>query len=90
MGDTRPDQVEEWYYLKMLISGGLVEEIQGGAVALTWHGHDFIDAIRDKDIWNNVQATIEKEGGSFTIEMIKKLAEGFLKEKLKKATGFDL
>ena len=56
---------------------------------LTNCGHDFLDSVRDPEIWNKTKAAAEGIGG-WTLDMMKDLASGFLKTKIKKHTGVEL
>lgn len=56
---------------------------------LTWYGHEFLDTIRDDDIWQKTRAGAEKVGG-ISIELFAALAKGLVKQKVKKHTGVDL
>lgn len=62
-----PDQVD--YHLNHLIDAGLVE---GQCSAdhyfilqrLTWAGHDFLDSVRDPEIWRATKVARQKLAGS--------------------------
>jgi Hypothetical protein (DUF2513) len=56
---------------------------------LTWAGHDYLDAVRDPEIWKKVRQTTDAAGG-FTLELVKDLAKGFIKTQIKKHTGMEL
>jgi hypothetical protein len=53
---------------------------------LTWKGHEFLDSIRHKSVWDKVKANAEEKGLSLTFETIKLLATSVIKHKL----GIDL
>ena len=57
--------------------------------ALNDAGHEFLESIRDPDVWQKT-----KEGanriGSFGIDLIKNLAKGYLKTKIKNLTGVEI
>ncbi len=52
-------------------------------------GHQYLEAIRDPEIWRKT-----KEGaslaGSFSIDLLGKLANGFIRTQIKKHTGIDI
>jgi hypothetical protein len=86
-----PDQVD--YHLSLLRERGLIEPSEGGTMdgkiffrRLTWEGHDFIDAIRSDDIWRKTQRGAE-EVGSWTFDLVKDLAKGFVKKQIEQRTG---
>lgn len=56
---------------------------------LTWRGHDFIDSVRDPEIWRKTKEGAEAAGG-FTIELLSELAKGFIKTQIEKHTGVKL
>jgi len=45
---------------------------------LTWHGHDFLDTIREEETWRATKSAAGKIGG-FTVEILKSIAVGYLK-----------
>jgi hypothetical protein len=42
---------------------------------MTWAGHDLLDAIRSRAVWEKVKAGLKKAGGSATVEVLKRVAE---------------
>ena len=81
------------YHIRMLIDQGLIngELVYGGPIIskLTWQGHDFLDAIRDPDIWRQTKEGAKKAGG-FSLELLGALAKGLLKKKIEEHTGVQL
>lgn len=60
---------------------------------VTWAGHDFIDTMRSQEVWERTKQAMKEAGGGglgLMLELGKKLAEGFIKKKLKDSTGLDL
>ena len=57
--------------------------------ALTWDGHDFLDSVRDEEIWRRTKEGAKAAGG-FTFDIIKDLAKGLIKTQIKKHTDVDL
>lgn len=49
---------------------------------LTWEGHNFLDSVRDDDIWSKTKERISKVGGSISIDMLKTVATAFLTQSL--------
>jgi hypothetical protein len=86
-----PDHVD--YHLNHLIDAGLVDG-QCGAdhffilQRLTWAGHDFLDSVRDPEIWRATKDGATKAGG-FTVELLGDLAKGLIKTQVKKYTGVE-
>ncbi|WP_085893338.1 DUF2513 domain-containing protein [Roseovarius litorisediminis] len=56
----------------------------------SWNGHDYLDAVRDPGIWSKTTTAVKETGGSAALEIVKALAVGFAKKKLKDHTGVDL
>jgi len=53
---------------------------------ISWEGHDFLDSVRDPQIWKLTKAGAECAGG-FSVEMLKALAKGILKTQVEKHSG---
>jgi DNA-binding transcriptional ArsR family regulator len=85
------------YHLEMLKEAGLIDAISRNVVGaytcwpntLTWAGHDFLDSIRDPEIWRRTKEGASGAGG-FTIELLADLAKGFLRKQIMEKTGFEL
>ena len=56
---------------------------------LTNQGHDFLESIRDEEIWSLTKAAINKVGG-VTLSGLMGLAVAYGKHELEKFTGFPL
>jgi len=56
---------------------------------LTWAGHEFLDALRSKDVWDETKRIAEKAGG-WSFDILKKIAEAYLKQQIKDRTGLDI
>ena len=48
---------------------------------VTWTGQDYLQAIRDQDVWDKVKRAVAESGGSATMELVKALGLGFLKNR---------
>jgi hypothetical protein len=79
------------YHLKMLIDEvGLVRGINCGSMDgedwielnITWTGHEFLDTVRDPEVWRKTKEGAKKIGG-FTLDILMQLATGYLKMKAK-------
>ena len=46
---------------------------------LTMDGHDFLDCIRDDNVWSKTKARLVQVGGSSSLEVMKALATSFAK-----------
>jgi hypothetical protein len=56
---------------------------------LTWKGHEFVDSVRDPKIWTKTKDGALAAGG-FTLDLLKDLAQGFLKKQIEERTGVTL
>ena len=70
------------YHIKLLRDAGLLEATDTTTysgyewfpTALTWHGHEFLDAVRNDTIWKKTTAVIKAQGGSMPFEIVKAVA----------------
>ncbi|MBC3233732.1 DUF2513 domain-containing protein [Pseudomonas lurida] len=87
------DQVA--YHLDLATEAGLVDQGGNGSMhgfmfkRLTWEGHDFVDAVRDNDIWMKTRQGVNAAGG-FSVDLLKDLAKGFIKKKISEHTGVEI
>ncbi|WP_133468163.1 DUF2513 domain-containing protein [Paraglaciecola marina] len=51
-------------------------------VKLTWAGHEFIENLRQKEVWNTIKNEFKEESVSTVLGVAKKLAETYAKKKL--------
>ncbi|WP_415911641.1 DUF2513 domain-containing protein [Neptuniibacter sp. QD37_11] len=49
---------------------------------ITWQGYEYLDSIRDPEIWSKTKQSISKVGGSLTIDLIMAIAKQEIKNKL--------
>ena len=86
------------YNLKQLYDAEYIEGVytafaSGGfdllRIELTWKGHDFIDSVRDDEVWAKTKKGAEEARG-FTIDLLKDLAKGLVKKKIEEHTGITL
>ena|SRR5215472_7717419 len=56
---------------------------------ITWDGYEYLETIRDPEIWRKTQAGATRLG-NFSIDVIKELALGFVKQKIKQHTGVEI
>ena len=87
-----PDQVTGFdpetviYHMKIMDEAGLIEArctrstsgLYCFAVRLTWAGHEFLDGIRDQQLWNRVKATVREKGLSLSFDVIKTAANALI------------
>ena len=87
------DQI--WYHYKLLLEAGLVDQGGSGALngimfrSLTWAGHDFVDSVRDPEIWAKAKKGASAAGG-LSLDLLQDLAKGFIKKQIEDLTGIKL
>lgn len=93
---TESENVDEVAYAVRMIEGaGFLDTTNsqpGRGIAvfgLTWRGHDFLDSVRDPEIWLKAKEGARMAGG-FTVELLGALARGFLKTQIERHTGVQL
>lgn len=78
------------YHTKLLYESGMIDAIDcctndGDSYfinSLTWEGHDFLDSIRNDDIWNKTKSKVIEKGGTMTFDIVKAVAINFIKSSL--------
>ncbi len=87
------DEVE--YHARQLIDAGIINNGNVNPMVgfcfkkITWYGHDFVDSIRDSEIWEKTKSTASATG-SYTIEVVLEIAKAIIKNKIKVLTGMDI
>lgn len=76
----RGDQELTLGHLALLNSAGFVEESSKHCWRVTWEGHEFLDKIRDDEIWRKTKEGASKLN-SWGVKLIGDLATGYLKAK---------
>ncbi len=93
------DDVEKWYHVSLLTEAGFIKGVTvrwaadgtgpsinlAGLVALTWEGHEFLDAIRDETVWEKTKEKARASGldmQSLTFDLIKSLGMSIIKGQL--------
>ncbi|MDG6078584.1 DUF2513 domain-containing protein [Erythrobacter litoralis] len=75
-----PDATTTVEHIRMLVSGGFLEETPQRAFRISWEGHEFIDKVRDPEVWRKT-----KEGasrlGSWSVKLLGEMASGFIRVK---------
>lgn len=87
------DQVD--YHLDQLAQADFVhgrgsKPMRGNSFCgMTWEGHDFLDCVRDPDMWKKTKDGALQAGG-WTFDLPKSLAKGLAKKKIENLTGVKL
>jgi hypothetical protein len=80
------------YHLKLILEAGFMEPHDGQGMTsftysgLTWAGHDFVDSVRDPEVWRQVKERAQ-QAGSFTVDLLIGLAKAYAKARLQAITG---
>lgn len=67
----------------LLWKAGFIEAIDAGTLAgqailapdLTWQGHDLLDMLRSKPVWERIKKTAQEKGIELTFEAVKALGK---------------
>ena len=70
------------YHYKLLKNAGIIEaldistmeEENYAALSLTWQGHEFLDKIRNDNVWNKVKSTVQSKSLDLSFDVIKQVA----------------
>lgn len=87
------DQID--YHLSQISKAEFIDEggarpmVGVGFRCLTPAGHDFLDSVRDPETWAKTKKAAARAGG-FTINLLKDLANGFIKKQIEEKTGIKL
>ena len=77
--------LEEAAYLKKV-----AWSMDGASISgLTMVGFDYLDTVRDDEIWRKAKAGA-KDAGGFTLDLLGDLAKGLIKTQIKRATGVEI
>jgi hypothetical protein len=83
------------YHLSLIEEAGLIDTAGAGSMTgygfarLSWTGHDFLDSVRNPEVWAKTKAGALAAGG-FTVQLLADLAKGFLKKQIEDRTGVKL
>jgi len=84
------DELLVYGHLKLLEEGGFIEGVEMShslgraynARRITWQGHEFLNTIRDENIWKKTLASLKKVSGSTSLDVIKAVAISFAQQQL--------
>jgi hypothetical protein len=90
-------EAEISYHVELLANAGLITATDASsfdghewhAKALTCQGHEFLEAIRDPEVWRRTKDGIKK-ASNYSIEFAWELAKLYGKQLLKERLGIDL
>lgn len=67
-------------HVQLLESGGLLERAPSSAYRISWSGYEFLDKVRDPEIWRKTKEGAEKVG-SWSVKLLADIASGFIRAK---------
>jgi hypothetical protein len=79
LGETESGN-ETVEYILMLQSAGFLESSQRSVYRISWAGHEFLDNVRDPEIWRKTKEGANKLG-SWSLKLLGELAVGFARVK---------
>lgn len=105
LGIVGRERGELWHHLTILEDAGFVgrdtitvtrgsaffgdvSERKGG-YRLTWSGHEFLDSIRDPEVWRKTKEGASRMGGA-SVEFVWQIAKAYGRQKAKDLLGIDL
>ena len=91
--NTDPER-DLYAHIKMLERQQFLQNVQQASgyiflADLLWHGHNFLDSVRDPEIWKKTKEVAHKAGG-FTFDILGDIAKGLIKTQVKKYTGVEI
>ena len=75
-----PDWETTLGHAQMLISAGFIDRSDKGTLRISWAGHEFLDQVRDPEIWRKTKAGAEKVG-AWSVKILAEMATGFIRAK---------
>lgn len=88
------DQIS--YHLSLIDEAGLIDtgttsQPMTGFIfsRLSWAGHDFLDSIRDPEVWAKTKNGAKAAGG-FTVDLLKDIAKGLIRKQVEEYTGIKI
>lgn len=82
-------ETEISYHIALLDDAGLLHGQDRSAIGvfrwsagmLTWAGHEFVEAVRDDDVWKEALAITAKSGNGTVFELLKKALTSVLEKR---------
>jgi len=84
------------YHLALIREAGFIDSpgSQPAGIGITfrrlsWRGHEFLDTVRNPEVWRETKSGIAKIGGA-SAELVCEIAKGFVKHLAKEKLGIDV
>lgn len=90
IADYSVDQIA--YHLDLIEQAGFLKSCRGRPAigvmfsGLSWSGHEFLDSVRNPDVWHKTKAIAAAAGGA-TIDIIVMAAKTYLQQQVAKLIG---
>lgn len=91
--------IEVGYHVNLLGQAGLIEFepvltenkriIKCLVFSLSWSGHEYLDAIRDPDVWKKTKEGARRVG-SAGLDLLVEIAKSIVRSKVREVTGLEL
>lgn len=93
--DRSPEEIS--YHVCLLDEAGLLTALDTGGMdifrwqpqRLTYQGHEFLDTVRDEEIWRRTKAGAEKAGG-VGLGLLMEIGKAYGKQIFKEKLGIEL
>ena len=56
---------------------------------MTYYGHEFLDTVRDPEVWRKTKE-VGEQVGTGALDVLAEIAKGFLKTQIKRLTGVEV
>lgn len=80
------------YHCALLFDGGYIADYKGqyasnklyafGVSRLTWQGHEFLDTIRNNDVWSKTKVVLKEKALPLGFEMVSEVASSIITKML--------
>lgn len=84
-----PEELKRYMHAKWLSDAGLLIEEKRGVFRITNQGHDYLNAIRNDNIWNKTKYAASSAGG-VGLGMMKDIAVSYVKQELSDRLGIKI
>ena len=49
-------------------------------ISITWHGHEFLDAIKNDTVWQKLKAKLSEQSGHIPFQVLKEMATVYARD----------
>jgi uncharacterized protein DUF2513 len=81
-------------HVMLLADGGLLDVIDAAAMrspgtprqfyirGITWTGYEYLDSVRNPEIWRKTKSTIVEKGAELTMDLVMAVAKALIKQQV--------